>query len=407
MAAKKSKSKKNKTKPSKSDKALDKQNKAAKKTEKGKKAKKGAAPAKAGNPALDAGLLANKRIKDPVRVGIVGLGRIGWDHHAQAVAQHNGFELAAACDLMPTRVREVVDATGCSGYADLAEMLADDAVELVIVCTQTVDHERMAIQALKAGKHVLCEKPAVRTPQGVDRMISAAKANDKLVTIHHNYRRNPEFLVAREIIASGVIGKVFRIKRRVANFARRNDWQVLLKYGGGMLGNWGVHLVDQGLQLAGSEPGRVWGAVGHHFNPGDAEDDIKAVFECKNGVVVDIDMTCVDASPGPSWVIQGTHGTFWIMGSTATVKYFEPKALPKIRTVDKTHALNRAYGVRPGPEKIDWIVDEFPVRPKGSYDSFYDNLYEAIRKGAELQVTPESARTTYDVLARIRRGSGF
>jgi len=361
----------------------------------------------AGNPAMDIGGLASKRIRNPVRCGVVGLGRIGWCHHSKIIREHNGFELAAVCDLEDARIKEAQDACGCKGYKRFEDMLKDDDVELIVVATQSVDHEPMAIKASKAGKHVLVEKPSAATPQGITRMIKAAQAADRLLTMHHNYRLNPEFLLAREIIESGKIGEIFRIRRSVGGFGRRNDWQVLRKYGGGMTGNWGVHLVDQSLQLMGSKPKFVWGKVSHLLNPGDAEDDIQAIIEGENGIVADIDMTCVDASKRPSWIINGRWGTFWIADGKAHVKYISPKRMKNIHPVDLHLALNRKYGVQPGPDTMPWKEETMDVKPTGTYESFYDNLYKAIRKGKPLLVTPESARETYDVLSRIKRGSGF
>ena len=367
--------------------------------------KKAGSPA--GNPDVEVSRLASKKIKCPIRCGVVGLGRIGWCHHSKIIQEHNGFELVAVCDIEDDRIKEARDASGCKGYERFSDMLKNDGIELVVVATPSKDHEPMAIEASKAGKHVLVEKPSAATPQGIDRMIKAARGSKRLLTMHHNYRLSKEFLLAQEVIKSGKIGDVFRIKRTVAGFGRRNDWQTLQKYGGGIAGNWGVHLVDQALQLMDSDVKFVWGKVNRFFNPGDAEDDIKAIIEGKNGVVVDIDMTNVDASWRPSWVINGTWGTFWIAGGQAHVKYISPKRVKKIKPVDLHLALNRAYGVQPGPDVIPWKGEALEIEPTKTYDSYYDNLYKAIRKGKELLVTPESVRVTYDVLSRIKKGSGF
>lgn len=377
------------------------------KTMAAKKTKKKKTTNPTGNPAAEVSRLGSKPIKDPIRCGVVGLGRIGWCHHSQIICEHNGFELVAVCDLEDDRILEAQNACDCKGYNRLTDMLKNDDVELVVVATQSKDHEPMAIKASKAGKHVLVEKPSAATPQGIDRMIKAARKSGKLLTMHHNYRLNKEFLLAREVIKSGKIGEVFRIKRTVASFARRNDWQTLKKYGGGMTGNWGVHLVDQGLQLMNSEVKYVWGKASHFFNPGDAEDDIKAIIEGKNGIVFDIDMTSVDASERPSWIINGTWGTFWITGGKAHIKYISPKQIKKIKPIDKHLALNRKYGVQPGPDKVPWKEETMDVNSAKPQDSYYDNLYKAVRKGQELLVTPESARAAYDVLWRIKRGSRF
>ena len=361
----------------------------------------------AGNPAFDVGGLKASHIREPIRCGIVGLGRIGWSHHAQIQQQHPGFELVAVCDREPDRIAEAVEASGCAGYRTLAPLLRNEAVELVVVATPSKFHEPMALKALAAGKHVLVEKPSALRVSGIDKMIRAARKAGVLVTMHHNYRLNPEYLAVREIIDAGTLGEVFRIKRTVNGFSRRNDWQVLRKYGGGMTGNWGVHLVDQGLQLLGSPVKRVWGSVHQYFNPGNAEDDIKAVIEGRNGMVIDVDMTSVDASQRPSWIVCGDRGTLWIQDGQIHLKYISPKRVPKLEPIDKHLALNRQYGVQPKPDRLAWKEEVREVRPRKRYESYYDNLYRAVREGGPLLVDPASARATYDVLDRIKQGSGF
>src|SRR4028118_1145079 len=87
----------------------------------------------AGNPFLDVG--STKKVKKPIRCGIVGLGRIGWEHHAQIIMQHGGFELAAVCDLEEDRLQEAKQAANCATYMRLEEMLKDEVVELVVGAT--------------------------------------------------------------------------------------------------------------------------------------------------------------------------------------------------------------------------------------------------------------------------------
>ena len=359
-----------------------------------------------GNPILDMG---NERAAydAPIRCGIVGLGRIGWCHHAPIIRRHGGFILEAVADREPERRREVEAETGCRTYANMGSLLRDDRVELVIVATPTTFHQKMAIQALRAGKHVLVEKPAARTARGIDAMIRAAEAGGVTLTMHHNRRLDPDFLYVKEVIESGKLGRVFRIRRAVSGFSRRNDWQVLLKYGGGMIGNWGVHLVDQCLQLLDAPVADIWADVNHIINPGDAEDDLLALIRSESGLVMEIEMTSANAAPTPNWVVLGSAGSLWITGSKAHMKVFDPDALAPLSPNDVPYAIDRQYGVVPGPDVIPWEECEEDAKPAGTYPSYYDNLYAAIREGGTLLVTPQSARRTYAVLERIRRGTGF
>lgn len=343
----------------------------------------------------------------PIRCGVVGLGRIGWAYHAQEIIKHPGFTLAAVCDLEQSRLEEAHQLTGCATYTGFPELIGDANVELVIVASQSIDHEPMTLAALEAGKHVLCEKPAALNATGVARMNAAAQNAQRIFSVHHNYRLNSEFLYVREQIQSGVLGQIQRIKRRNQSFSRRNDWQVLRKYGGGMTGNWGIHLVDQCLCLLDSPIRDVWGDVKQIFNPGDAEDDIKAIIRGESGMTLDIDMSSACAAPEPTWVVSGNHGTLWITGNKAHLKFFDPGELPALEVQDGHLAAGRKYGVTSGSVEIPWQEREEPTVPSGTYAGFYDNLLDAIREQKELLVTPQSALQTYEILDLIRKGSAF
>ncbi|MBN1675915.1 MAG: Gfo/Idh/MocA family oxidoreductase [Kiritimatiellae bacterium] len=346
---------------------------------------------------------------EPIRCGIVGLGRIGWGSHAKNILAHQGFDLVAVCDLEPSRLAEAEQARpGCATYTRYADLLKNRDVELVVVASQTKDHVRRSRQALAAGKHVLVEKPTARTPQAIDQLAALARRKHRIFTIHHNYRLSKDGLFVKETIDSGVLGKVFRIRCHKLSFARRNDWQTLRKYHGGAIGNWGVHLVDMCLQLVNSPVKTVWGSANHIINPGDAEDDVKAIIELKDGTVIDVELTSACAYSGPSWIVCGRHGTLWVDDEGGHLKTFDPKRLKPLQATDLHMMPTRKYGLTDGSrDEIPWVVQHVPVAPRKRYASYYDRLYASVRKGAPLLVSPASARVTYDVLARIRRGTGF
>ncbi|MEM6853867.1 MAG: Gfo/Idh/MocA family oxidoreductase, partial [Planctomycetota bacterium] len=115
--------------------------------------------------------LGERKLPRPIRVGILGLGRIGWNFHAKTVREHNGFTLTAVCDVEPSRVAEAEVEAGVEGFTDYGKFLKSADVELVVVAAQSQAHERHTLRALRAGKHVLCEKPACRKVAALDRMI--------------------------------------------------------------------------------------------------------------------------------------------------------------------------------------------------------------------------------------------
>jgi scyllo-inositol 2-dehydrogenase (NADP+) len=356
------------------------------------------------NPSFDPSLLAEKKLPRPIRTGVLGLGRIGWLHHAATIQYHNGFKLHSVCDVEPARVEEATSASGCGGFTDYDAFLAQKDLELVIVASQSQDHERHTIQALAAGKHVLCEKPACLDPEGLRKMTAVARKARRLLAVHHNQRLYPDFLAIKEVVESGKLGDIFRIRRAYASFQRRNDWQVLMKYNGGILSNWGTHIIDQTLHLANSTPRHVWSTLRREFNPGDAEDDLRALITCENGIVLDLEVSYVNASKGPSWVVQGSRGTAWIQGKSLFIRILQGR-IPTLKVLDGHMAGTRTYGA--AGDKLVWKEEERPAEPLKPHEGYYDNLYRAIRQGKPLLVGPESALPVYETIARIREGTEF
>ena len=199
----------------------------------------------------------------PVRVGIIGLGRSGWSIHAlglQQMPEH--YQIVAVADLITERRAEAQQTFGCRAYAGYGELLADQEVELVIVAPPSYLHAVYTIAALQAGKAVVCEKPMAENLADADGMLAAARRTGSLFTMFQNRRYEASYLKVREIIASGVLGRIFQIKLTVHSFSRRWDWQTLRAFAGGQLRNNGVHYLDQSLQLmdlasGGGVPGRA------------------------------------------------------------------------------------------------------------------------------------------------------
>ncbi|MGD0092205.1 MAG: Gfo/Idh/MocA family oxidoreductase, partial [Planctomycetota bacterium] len=189
---------------------------------------------------------------EALRIGICGLGRAGWGMIRQEVKDLPQIRIVAGCDVLKARAEKLAAAHGAAAYSDFKEFLKDPNTELVVIATRSIDHGPMTIEALNAGKNVLVEKPMAMNAKEAGRMIATAKKCGRILLVRHNRRFDPEFLQAKELIAGGKLGDVFLIRLRQLGYQRRNDWQTLKQYGGGLLFNWGPHLVDCGMRLLGS-----------------------------------------------------------------------------------------------------------------------------------------------------------
>ena len=344
----------------------------------------------------------------PVRMAVIGLGRAGWDIHVAAIRGRKDFVLTDVADLEKTRLAEAKAEFGCRTFLDYKQMLRETDADLVVVATQSKDHAPMSIEALKIARPhqvIMSEKPMAMSVRETDRALAAAKSSKGCFTVHQNARLGADFLHIKDVMKSGVLGDIYMIKRGQYSFGRRNDWQVLRKYGGGNLNNNGVHAVDQVLQLLDSPVKDVWGDLQQVLIPGDAEDHVKVVIRAESGMVADVEVTTAVAIPAYAWMLLGTKGTLISDGRTSRLRYHTQK-LPKIRAVDSHMVPTRSYGIIGQREKIEFKEEELPSSAP-SKKNFYDYLYDAIRKGKPLLVNPESVRPTMYVLQQARKGTRF
>ncbi len=342
----------------------------------------------------------------PIRTMIVGLGRIGWQHHIKAAAESPHFEVTAAVDTLAERRDEAEATYGCATFETLEEGLTSGLAELAVICTRSLDHCEHTVKSLEAGLHAFVEKPAAMSAEEMDRMIAAAQKAGLVVTVNQSARRSPDLRFIREVIDSGALGNVFWIRRSALCFYRRHDWQMSKEYGGGILGNAGVHLIDQILRLADAPVFDVWGDVKHTgASSGDADDFARASIRTTDGRLLEVLTTYTCMFDQPGWLVAGSTGTLTIerpqtdqAKSHAVLKYFDPKKAPQ-RPVEGPVPVDRLYR---HPEELPWITWEGQPVPKRDFPDWYEALYRAIRYGEEPLVTPESARQTLWVIDQVR-----
>jgi predicted dehydrogenase len=201
----------------------------------------------------------------PLGVGIVGVGGIALSHMT-ALRTMTSAQLIAVCDVDVVRAAEVAHTERCTGYGSVEELLADDAVEAVIVCTPNMTHEQLGRQVLAAGKHLLMEKPLALTSEGARAVADEAAARGLALAVGHSHRFTDQSLAIREVIDSGEIGTP-RFVRVVMNggwiWPGWQAWVLNPELSGGHSLHNGVHLVDLASWWIG-EPAISVFSVGQH-----------------------------------------------------------------------------------------------------------------------------------------------
>ena len=183
---------------------------------------------------------------------VIGYGGQGKWHCRQLEGSDAG-RLKGVWDINPEK-REEALAAGIYVYSSLDELLGDEQVDVGVVAVPNDDHENLVIALLNAGKHVICEKPVTMTVASFDRMAEAAKANNRLFSVMQNRRWDVDFLTMKRFLHSGRIGKLLNVESRIhGSRGIPGDWRCYKEKGGGMMLDWGVHLIDQILQLTGPD----------------------------------------------------------------------------------------------------------------------------------------------------------
>ncbi len=360
-----------------------------------------------------------------IGIGIVGLGRAGWGMQCKEIARREDrFSLVAGCDTFtPWRDRFHAAYPRAQITDDLNRLVQNPAVDVVSIATRTCDHMVHAQVALAAGKHVVLEKPMCVTHAEALALEKAAKQSAGNLFIRHNRRFEPGFCTIRSILDEGLLGRVAEIKLSRVSFGRRNDWQTLLRYGGGQLGNWGSHILDHGLQFLGA-PKHPLQSVTAHLDciaaVGDAEDHVKIVMKGHTGTVVDIEISGGAALPAPEYLIWGTRGALSCKGRDITLRYLDPsvpltprasyEGVPGAAFVLPDGSLplgERTIGSNFGePETLTWI-DEKRIVPSEEPGKIWDALYETLFHGEPFPVQLEEAMAVMAVIDQARKDTRF
>jgi scyllo-inositol 2-dehydrogenase (NADP+) len=348
--------------------------------------------------------------REPIKVGIVGLGRAGGRMHTRELKERTKkFKVVAACDLREECRVMAAEAFGCRTYSKIEDLIADPDVELVDIATRSPDHVKHALQALKNGKRVFLEKPIATSYTEAKRLQRAVKGKRGRLFFRHNRRFEPGFQHVREIIASGILGDVYEIKLRRHGYTRRGDWQAIKRCGGGQLLNWGPHVVDHALRFLDGKVDSVWSDLRKIATVGDAEDHVHIILKGggRKKMVVDLEISGGAAKCEPTYLVLGTRGALRSEGDTISLRYIHPRSKLKDRKADPGDPpVSAGFGAA---EKLKWVVKDIPVAPKTKCNcrQIWDHLYESIRNRKRFPIGMDEALQVMEVLSEARKGTPF
>jgi scyllo-inositol 2-dehydrogenase (NADP+) len=335
------------------------------------------------------------------RVVVVGYGYAGRCFHAYLVGLADQLQLCGVVHRRPETRAQIQSQLGVRAFARFEEVLADPAVDLVVLATPNDLHAPQAIQALEAGKHVVTDKPMCLSVAEADAMIGASRRIGRLLSVFQNRRWDGDFLTLRRVMAEGLLGEVFYMELCWAQYGVPRGWRRQQAHGGGRFMDLGEHLIDQALQLV---PGPVERVYARFFDRGwetDVEDHALCLLGFASGVEVQVTTSSLARRPRPRWYVMGTKGTLIKEGLDPQERAMVAGQIDAAR---EEPAQYPRLWVETAGRSSEVVLETLP----GRWRSFYENIAEAIQDPDKLAVRPESVRRVVAVIeaARASAASG-
>ena len=346
----------------------------------------------------------------PIRVGIAGLGRAGLQMHGpELLAYPELFQIVGVCDPLKER-RDIAleQFPGSRPFRKIEDMIKDPDIELIDICTPSLNHTASALMALRAGKWVNLERPFCMDMNQASILRAASQRAGNRLMLRHNYRYEPAFVQTREIIESGRLGPIYDIKIRRGQFTRRDDWQTIKNCGGGVGLGMGPALMDQALVLLGSSPVKIYADFKRVASVGDAEDYMHVIMRNGTDLTVDLELSGGRIGIDPIFQVTGERGEWRVYPDApeGLLTILDPSVpLPRRRSSVRTPPLG-SFGTE---ETLSWVTEQIPIAPKGRNGMavIWEDVFNLVRKGTPYPVTGDFAMETMRILCAIKKESNY
>lgn len=241
-------------------------------------------------------------------LAIIGYGGMGSWHHGCIREKISELNVKGAYDIRPEIQQKIIQ-NGLNAYQNIEELLNDSSIDIVTIAVPNNFHKDYAVACLKAGKNVVCEKPVTMNAAELEEIIAISKQTGKLFTVHQNRRWDKDYQIVKNILGSGAIGTPYFIETRVqGSRGAMFGWRGYRENGGGMLLDWGVHLLDQLLDLIPSKVISISAHLESVFS-NEVDDNVKLFLRFENGVSALMEFSTNCFINHPRWHVSCTEGT--------------------------------------------------------------------------------------------------
>ena len=327
-------------------------------------------------------------------IGYGGMG--GW--HTEHLLKSDVANLAGIYDIKEERCK-LAESRGIRAYASREELLADESIEVVTVAIPNDVHEEVVIACLDAGKNVICEKPVTLSMESLERMIAAAERNGKIFSVHQNRRWDVDYLAMKHLSETGEIGEIINIESRIhGSRGIPSDWRGIKQYGGGMLYDWGVHLIDQALMVLGFDGIKSVRCTFEHITNDEVDDGFKLWINYEDGKEAFIEVGTYNFIAMPRFYMRAKDGSAFISDWRENCRVAKCKAWHESDVVPVQTAAGLTKTMAP---RDSITLDEYQLeRPHSDVHDYYRNFFRAV-DGKESQfVTHDQMRVVLKVIMK-------
>ena len=339
-----------------------------------------------------------------LKYAVIGYGFIG-RRHVNTLKEFEGVDCISVCDINQKRLDEVKALyPDMNTYLDAAEMFEKESLDGVIIAANNNQHLNLVIKAANAGVNIIVEKPAAMTVADYDKMMEAVEKAGVNFTVHQQRRYDKDFRAVKECYDKRLVGDVYTIQSSLYGYnGNMHDWHVYKSEGGGMLYDWGVHLIDQILFMVDSKLKSVYADVRNVINK-EVDDYFHIMLRFENGVTAIIELGTYFLSDRKEWFER-----HWYVGGNKGSMYadkFDPvgKIVTTTRLLEnvnedqdksaKSYGPTRSFGV---PEEGLIQAKDIP-HPAVEQSDFFVDYFKAIKGEEDFLVKPEEVRRVLRVM---------
>jgi predicted dehydrogenase len=341
-------------------------------------------------------------MSDELRFAVVGLGM--GRTHCRDIRDAEGARLVAVCDRVPERIQRVLSQQPeVRGTESFDEILRDPDIDVVNICTPSGTHADMTVAALRAGKHVICEKPPDVTVEKVDAMIAAQRETGRKLQVIFQSRFEPLNRRIKQVIEEGRLGRLVGVHgavhwyRAQSYFNCPGMWKgTWAMDGGGSLSNQGVHTVDLIQWLCGPVT-EVYGQFGVFAHEIETEDKTVAVLSFENGAIGTLTTTTA-AYPGleTELMLHGSKGSIVVRDDLV---HWRLQGESQEAEQEEERQMLAAYGPR-GQRDATVASDPFALASRG-HKAEIEDLVRAVHEDREPAIPVATTRHTVAILNAI------